>query len=126
DIAAGIATVSELNELHRAGKLRIIATSGPSRSRQLPEVATFREQGLMEVEAVGWTALFAPAGTAREIVDRLSAAMVAVMHEPDVRERFVGMGVEPTGTTSDELASIVSRDTARWSPIIKASGFSPE
>jgi len=126
DIAAGIGALSDFIELHRAGKIRIIATSGPTRSPWLPTVATFREQGFAAAEAAGWTGLFAPAGTPKPIVNALSAAIVKSMQLQAVREKYIGMGVEPTGTTPEAFAAIIAADTARWAPLIKAVGFSAE
>ncbi len=125
-IAAGISAVSDLVPLHRAGKLRILATSGAVRSPLLPEVPTFRQQGYPSVEAVGWHGVYAPAGTPRPVIDRLSSAIVAALQIPALRDRFMALGLEPTGTTPDALAAIMAADTARWRPIIKASGFTAE
>ena len=125
-IAAGISAVSDLVPLHRAGKLRILATSGAVRSPLLPEVPTFRQQGYPSVEAVGWHGVYAPAGTPRPVIDRLSSAIVAALQIPALRDRFIALGLEPTGTTPDALAAIMAADTARWRPIIKASGFTAE
>lgn len=126
DIAAGISALSDFLELHRAGRIRIIATSGPKRSPWLPTVATFREQGFAAAEATGWTGLFAPAGTPKPVVDALSAAIVKSMQSPAVRETYITIGVEPTGTTPEAFAAIIAADTARWAPIIKTTGFSAE
>ena len=125
-IAAGIGTLPDLTELHRAGRTRIIATSGARRSPLLPSVPTFREQGFAAVEAVGWTAVYAPAKTPKPTIDRLSAAIVKSLRAPAVQEKFVGLGIEPTGTTPEELAAIMAADTARWAPVLKAAGFSAD
>ena len=74
----------------------------------------------------GWTGLFAPAGTPKPIVDSLSAAIVKSMQNPMVREKYITIGVEPTGTTPEAFAAIIAADTARWAPIVKAIGFSAE
>ena len=74
----------------------------------------------------GWTGLFAPAGTPKPIVDSLSAAIVKSMQNPMVREKYITIGVEPTGTTPEAFAAIIAADTARWAPIVKAISFSAE
>jgi tripartite-type tricarboxylate transporter receptor subunit TctC len=125
-VAAGTNVLSDWIALHRAGKLRILATSGAGRSRFLPEVPTFREQGYPAVEAVGWHGVYAPAGTPRPVVDRLSMAIVKALQAPELREKLLNLGIEPTGTTPEALAAIMAADTARWGPVIKASGFSVE
>ena len=126
DVAAGIGVVSDFLELHRAGKIRIIATSGAARSRQLPEVPTVREQGFATLEAIGWTGLFAPAGTPKSAIDAMSGAIVRSLRNPEMREKLIGIGVEPTGTTPGAFEAIIAADTAKWAAIVKASGFSAE
>ncbi len=125
-IAAGIGGVSDLIALHRAEKLRILATSGEKRSPLLPEVPTFREQGYRSVEATGWHGVYAPAGTPQPVIDRFSKMIVAALRTPEMRERFAALGLEPTGTTPQELAAIMVADTARWRSVIRASGFTVE
>lgn len=123
-IASGIESLTNLIELHRAGKVRILAVSGSERSPLAPSIPTFREQGLTTNDAVGWVGIFAPARTPNAVIDRLSAAIVEALRTPAIREKYLALGVEPTGTTPEELAAIIAADTARWAPIIKASGFS--
>jgi tripartite-type tricarboxylate transporter receptor subunit TctC len=125
-IAAGIESLTNMVELHRAGRIRILAISGAGRSPLAPAVPTFGEQGLAELDAVGWAGVFARAGTPRPLIDRLSRSIVASLRMPEVKERFLSLGVEPTGTTPEELAAIMAADTARWAPVIKASGFVAE
>ena len=125
-VAAGISAVSDLIELHRAGRIRILATSGTERSPLLPEVPTFKDAGFAAVEATGWIAIYAPASTPASVVDRWSAVITRVMRMPAVKERFISLGLEATGTTPAELAAIMAADTARWAPIIKASGFTAD
>jgi len=125
-IAAGISALSDLIALHRAGKLRILATSGAKQSPLLPAVPTFKQQGFPAVEAVGWHGVYAPPGTPKTVIDQLSAAIVAAVQAPEVREQFIKLGLEPTGTTPETLAAIMAADTARWALIIKASGFTPD
>jgi tripartite-type tricarboxylate transporter receptor subunit TctC len=125
-IASGIESLTNLIELHRAGRVRILAVSGAGRSPLAPSIPTFREQGLTNNDAVGWVGVFAPARTPKVIVDRLSVAIVEALRTPSIRDRYLSLGVEPTGTTPEELAAIIAADTARWAPIIKASGFSAD
>ena len=125
-VAAGISAVSDLAALHRAGKLRLLATAGAERLPLLPTVPTFREQGYPSVQADGWHGVYAPTGTPPPVIDRLSAAIVAAVRTPDLREKFAGLGLEPTGTTPEALASIMADDIKRWRPIVKAAGFTAE
>lgn len=125
-IAAGVESLTNMIELHRTGRIRILAVSGAERSPLAPSIPTFREQGLIANDVVGWVGVFAPAGTPKPVVDRLSAAIVEAVRTPSIRDQYLALGVEPTGTSAEELAAIMTADTARWAPIIKASGFSAD
>ena len=125
-LAAAISALSDFGALHRAGKLRVLATSGAKRSPLLPEVPTFREAGYTAVEATGWHGVFAPGGAPQAAIDRWSGAIVAALQVPEVREKFAAIGLEPTGTTPQALAAIVAADTVRWRVIVKATGFTAE
>lgn len=125
-IAAGITALGDVLSLESAGRLRIIATSGIERSTRVPEVPTFVEQGFPSVIASGWNAVYAPAGTPKAMLDQLSAAIASTLRTPAVRAKLTSLGVEPTGTTPDELTAIIAADIAHWTPIVKAAGFAPE
>lgn len=122
-IPAGISTISDLIEMHRAHRFRIIAVSGPKRLAQLPEVPTFAEQGFPTVQATGWVGVFAPAGTPRKLVDQWSSMFANIVHSPQASARLAELGLEPTGTGPGELAAALASDIARWQPVIKAAGF---
>ena len=124
-ISAFMGTASDVAAQHRAGKLRVIATSGAQRARVLPEVPTFREQGY-NIEGGGWYAAYAPARTPKAEIDRLAAAIIEGIHAPDVREKLEALGMEPTGLGPAELAKIHKADYDKWGPVIRASGFKPE
>lgn len=124
-IAAIVTTIADLSELHRSGKARVLATSGARRSQALPDVPTFKELG-HDAEATPWYALFAPKNTPRASLERLSRAAADALKSPDVRERLVKSGLQPTGSTPDELAAILRSDHQRWAPVIRASGFIAE
>jgi tripartite-type tricarboxylate transporter receptor subunit TctC len=123
-IAAFMGTVSDVAPQHKAGKVLAVATSGATRSKHLPDVPTFRELGY-DIEGGGWYAAYAPAGTPPAVIDRLSKAIIAALHAPDVREKLDAFGMEPTGLPPEELARIQRRDYDLWGPVIKASGFKP-
>ena len=122
-VTAGIDTTAEQIELHRTGKIRILASSGSARSPLLPEVPTFVESGLAGVEGTAWFAVYAPAKTPEATIRQLNAAINRALAVPEVRERLVKLGLEPSGGTPAELAKRMADDTARWAPIVKASGF---
>jgi tripartite-type tricarboxylate transporter receptor subunit TctC len=124
-ITSFMGTVSDVAAQHRAGKLRVLATSGAQRSRDLSEVPTFKELGY-DIEGGGWYAAYAPAKTPQSAIDRLSSALIAALKAPDVREKLEALGMEPTGLGPAELARIHKSDYDKWGPVIKASGFKPE
>jgi len=124
-IAAAVMTVPDIAQLQRAGKVRALAVAGAKRSEALPDVPTFREQGF-DLEGTGWYAVFAPASTPKETVDRLSRLIAQATQTPDLRAWIEKGGMEATGTTPGELAAIVRSDYERWGPVIKASGFTSE
>jgi tripartite-type tricarboxylate transporter receptor subunit TctC len=122
-LTAAIDTLAEQVELHRTGRVRILASTGATRSPLLPEVPTFVESGLNGVEGTAWFAVYAPAKTPETTVRQLNAAINKALAAPEVRERFTRLGLEPTGGTPADLAARMAQDTARWAPIVKASGF---
>ena len=119
---AGFDTPLEYAELHRSGKLRILALSGSGRSAAFPDVPTFKEAGI-NVDGTGWFGVHAPAATPKATVDRYAAAIGAAMRQPDLRERLFKLGLEATGTTPEEFVRVMREDKARWEPIIRATGF---
>ena len=123
-IAAFMGTVSDVGPQHKAGKVRAVATSGAQRSRHLPDVPTFKELGY-DIEGAGWYAAYAPAKTPKDVVDRLSTAIIEALKSPDVREKLDNLGMEPTGFGPAELARIHRADYDKWGPVIRASGFKP-
>jgi len=122
-LTAAIDTLAEQVELHRTGRVRILASTGTARSPLLPEVPTFGEAGLSGVEGTAWFAVYAPAKTPEATVRQLNAAINKALAAPELRERFTKLGLEPTGGTPADLTARMAQDTARWAPIVKASGF---
>jgi tripartite-type tricarboxylate transporter receptor subunit TctC len=124
-IAMVFTTTSDLVEMHKAGRIRGLATSDKQRSPFLPDLPTFREAGY-DLEATGWYGMFAPARTPADVVERLNRAIVAAVRLPEVQERLKAFGLQPTGTSAQEFAAIQKADSARWAPAVKASGFKPQ
>ena len=122
EIPAAVLAISDLGALAQSGKGRLLATSGPARAPQYPDVPTFKESGY-DIEGTAWYALFAPAGTPKEIVERLAAAAIDAVRRPDVRQRIEPLGLEATGLGPAEMAAILRADYDKWGPIIRASGF---
>ncbi len=107
----------------RGGKLRALAVTGAKRAAPLPEVPTMIEAGVPDYEAIAWFGYFAPAGTPREIVDRLNAEIAKAMAAPDVRERIAPGGLsELPGGPPERLGELVKSEIAKWSRVVKESG----
>jgi tripartite-type tricarboxylate transporter receptor subunit TctC len=117
-------TLSDFVEHHKAGRVRILATSGKARSPFVEGVPTFREAGY-DIEGSAWYGAFAPAKTPKDIVDRYSKIMASAVQAPDVKGKLLNLGLQPTGTTAAEFAAIQKADSERWAPAVKASGFKP-
>jgi len=122
-VSVAIDTLVDQIELHRSGRIRLLATSGATRSPLLPEVPTFAEGGLAGVEGTSWFAIYAPAKTPEATVRQLNAAIHKALAVPELRERFGKLGLEPTGGSPADLVARTTQDTARWAPVVKASGF---
>ena len=125
-IPAGVGSVPDFIENHRAGRLRVVAVMGDKRQAALPEVPTFAEVGLAGFEEIPYYGLFAPAGTPKESVDRFSAALAKVIDRPDVRDKLVGWGLTVQHMTPQQLAARERAYSQVWSQIIRKSGFQPQ
>jgi tripartite-type tricarboxylate transporter receptor subunit TctC len=125
-IPAAVDAIADLTELHRAGKVRVLASSGATRSTALPDVPTFNELGVKGVEAMGWFGFFAPAKTPQPIVEALNQAINKALQSPDVAEKLSKLGMDPATGTPEQFAAIVAADYAKWGPIVKSSGFKPD
>jgi tripartite-type tricarboxylate transporter receptor subunit TctC len=130
DLVAGqipivVTTTSDLLEQHKAGAIKVLATSDAKRSPFLPDVPTFKEAGF-DLQGTGWYGVFAPAKTPRDVIDRLSKVLAAAVRDPQTRDKLLAFGLVPTGTTAAELGAIQKADSEFWAPVVKASGFTPE
>lgn len=114
--------VSETAELHRSNKVRIIAVTGAQRDPQVPEVPTLKESGI-DMVAGAWFAMYGPANLSPTVRDRLSRAVATAIKAPALRERLLGLGYEPVGSTPAELATAQANDLKRWEAPIKATGI---
>jgi tripartite-type tricarboxylate transporter receptor subunit TctC len=122
EIPAAVLPIADLGTLAQSGKARILATAGGRRAPQYPDVPTFKESGY-DIEGAAWYALFAPAGTPQDIVDKIAAAAIDAVRQPDLRQKIEPLGLEATGYGPAELARIMKSDDEKWGPIIRASGF---
>ena len=107
----------------RAEKLRGLAVTGARRFPAAHEFPTMIESGIAGYEVSGWSGLFAPAGTPKEVVARLSGELAKILRAPDLRERYFKQGAEPVGNTPDEFAAFVRSEIAKWKKVVEASGM---
>lgn len=110
----------------KSGKLRVLATSGPNRSRFAPDVPTYTEQGFKVLEQVEWYGLFLPAKTPADVVQRAASAVHHGMAGPEMAEALASFGLEVKVNTPTDLAKAVKDENAAWGPIVKRVGFTPE
>jgi tripartite-type tricarboxylate transporter receptor subunit TctC len=121
-----IAGVTEVGQQVVAGLLKGYAITGPERNAAVPDVPTAKEAGMPEFEAMPWFALFAPKGTPRPILDRLSSALDSALDDPSVRKRLIELaGNIPSKAKRGQqpLAAMVKNEIARWTPLIKAANI---
>jgi tripartite-type tricarboxylate transporter receptor subunit TctC len=106
-----------------SGRAVAIGVSGTRRAAGMPNVPTFAESGLPAFDVSSWFALFAPAKTPRPIVERLQRETAAVLAIPEVRDRYVQLGLEPVAGTPEQLAALLRADTARWGDVVKRANI---
>lgn len=121
-VAFNIDVVLESLEQHRAGKVRAIAVAGATRSPQLPEVPTLREQGV-PMDATAWFAMYGAGTLAPERAQRIQQAVAAAMKDPALRKRMDELGLEPIASTPEQLAAVQKADLAKWEKPVKATGY---
>ena len=110
----------------RAGKLRGIAVTGRQRAPQAPELPTMTEGGVAGYEYEGWHGVLAPAGTPREIVARLSAALIRALGAAEVKSRLFALGYDATPTSSEAFATLIAADSVRFGRIVREAGIKSE
>ena len=130
DVVAGHAqmTIQDLAAVGpqvRSGRLVALAVTGPKRWPAFPDLQTFAELG-QPLDIAGWNGIMAPANTPKPILERMSAEINRIIQTPDGRERMLQMGLLATGTTPDQFAQVIRRDTPRWGQVIRKAGIKPE
>ena len=106
----------------RAGKLRVLAVTGPSRVSALPNVATMAELGYSGFDATAWFAVLGPRGLPAEIQARLHAELVRIMREPEFERRVEAFGMRVATSSPADLTALIARDVAFWGDLVKRSG----
>lgn len=106
-----------------SGQLRALAIAGSERSPDLPGIPTVKESGLGDFDASTTYAVFAPAGTPREVIDRLYGEIRRALDDETIRGKFRGAGVEPRIGGASELAGLLDTQIARWADVIRRAGI---
>ena len=106
----------------QAGRLKALAISTPQRSPLLPNIPTFREAGILDVEATAWIGMVAPGKTPPAIIERLNREFVAAMQDPVVAEKLRAQYMDPRPNSPTEFAAFMQEELKRWGPVIRRSG----
>jgi tripartite-type tricarboxylate transporter receptor subunit TctC len=107
----------------QGGKLRALAVANPTRLSRLPDVPTTAEAGLPDYVLASWFGLAAPAGTPREVIERVNAEARKALAGADVREALAKLGLEPGGNSPQEYAAMIADELARWRQAVKAAAI---
>jgi tripartite-type tricarboxylate transporter receptor subunit TctC len=108
------------------GKIKALAVTGESRLPVLPDVPTLAEAGYPAATVIGYWGVLAPAGIPRDVLDKLSATIAAVVKRPEVRQRLMEQGVDPTGAGPAEYDRVIRSEIAKWAKVIKQAGIKIE
>lgn len=119
-------TMGSVFQQIQGGTMRAIAIGSPQRNPQLPNVPTLREQGVSDADAESWTGFFAPAGVPAPVLATLSAALVASLNKPAVREAIAKLGFTLNVRNAAELRDYQAREIKVWEEVIRLAGVKPE
>ena len=123
DVQMSIDSIAALLPHIRSGRVKPLAVASAKRISSMPELPTMAEAGVPGYEISTWLGVFAPAGTARDIVSKLNVELVRIVRLPDVREKLMVLGAEPLGNTSEQTAEMIRGEIARYGPVVKRAGM---
>jgi tripartite-type tricarboxylate transporter receptor subunit TctC len=126
DIQVLVDTPSSLMPQARGGKIRAVAMFSAKRLTGIPEVPTIVESGGPLIESSTWVMFMAPAGTPKDIVNRLSSETAKVVAAPEMRAGLEQLGIEPVGSTPEQAAKFLDEEIAKWAGVIKTAGVKLE
>jgi tripartite-type tricarboxylate transporter receptor subunit TctC len=106
--------------------VRPLAVTSNKRSSQLPDIPTVAEAALPGYDITTWFGLLAPAGTPREIVNKLNGVIVAIVGEAEMKNYLTGQGVDPVTNTPEQFAAYIKGEVPKFAKIVKAAGITPE
>lgn len=130
DLVAGQISMATINvtgqlvELHRTGKIRILAVTAPERLKGVRDIPTAVEEGMPGMIAQLFTGLFLPARTPPAIIDQVYQASQKVMNDPAMQKALIDQGLEPiTNSSPDKVQTFIQEEVARWTPVVAAAGL---
>jgi len=125
-VQAMFASYGSAGGLVKAGKLRPLAVTTPKRSPVLPDVPAIAESGLPGYESYVWYALLAPKDTPEPVVKKLHDAAIAALKTPEIQAEFAADGIEPIGSSPQELAGFIQSEAAKWQQVMQHAGVQPQ
>ena len=123
EIDAAFESYAAYKPLIESGRLRVLAATSPKRTPYLPSAPTAQEAGVPGYEVVGWNALAAPAGTPPEVIALLNRHMNTIVNMPEVKKRFIELGLDAYAGTPDELRARLANDITKWAAVIKQANI---
>lgn len=126
EVAFALLNLGSALNFVKGGKAKALAVTSAQRHPNFPDWPTAGEAGISGFNEAIWIGMFAPAGVRKEIVDRMSTELAKALRAPDVRERLVSLGNEPLGTTPDEAAARIKRESPRYGAAIKQANIRAE
>lgn len=106
----------------QGGKIRALAVPSERRAAAMPDVPTFKEAGMDNFIITAWKGVMVPAGTPKDVVEKLQASIARIMSKPDMQKRMVDMGAEPAVNTPEQFGAIIGKETAWWAALVKSTG----
>ena len=109
----------------KSGRLRALAVTSTTRNPALPDTPTVAESGVPGFKNITWHSVLVPAGTPKPIVKRLNAELVKIVNLPDVKERFLGQGLTPVGSTPEQMSALMKEESLQYAKLVKQIGHEP-
>ena len=126
EVDFGFGNVSALAGHAKSGLVRPLAITAAARNPNYADVPTVAESGVKGYEVYEWNGIFAPAGTPREIVQRLNAELNKLVASDEIKARLDAMGTVPGGGTPEDFNRFIDAETAKWAKVIKAAGVTAD
>lgn len=126
DVQVLFSALSNVQPLVRDGKVKLIAVSNAKRSAALPDLPTVAEQGFPGFDATTWNGFMAPAGTPKDVVQRLNKEIGEILALPDVQKKLLVAGAETAGGSVEQFAALLKSETANWAAVIERTGIKPD